>query len=142
MPPLIGYAAAAGALGPEAWVLGAILFVWQFPHFYSIAWIYRDDYARAGIRMRPVVEPDGVSTARHIVLASLLLIPVSLLPAALSMAGILYAAGAAAIGIAFLYSGVRVALHRTASRARGVLVASVVYLPLLFVFMLLDRPGL
>ena len=66
MPPLIGFAAAAGTLTAEAWLLYAILFIWQFPHFYSIAWMYRDDYARAGIRMLPVVEPDGESTARHI----------------------------------------------------------------------------
>ncbi len=142
MPPLIGYAASAGTLGVEAWILGAILFIWQFPHFYSIAWMYRDDYARAGIRMKPVVEPDGVSTARHIFLAALLLLPVSLLPAAFSMTGGLYLAGAVLLGLAFLSTGVRVMLDRSISRARGVLLASVIYLPLLFGLMLLDRPGL
>ena len=75
MPPMIGYAAAAGTISREAWVLFAILFLWQFPHFYSIAWMYREDYARAGIRMLPVVEPDGRSTARQIVLYGVALIP-------------------------------------------------------------------
>ena len=139
MPPLIGYAAAAGALAPQAWVLYAILFIWQFPHFYSIAWMYRDDYARAGIRMKPVVEPDGVSTARHIVLASMLLIPVSLLPVAFSMTGAVYFAGAVLAGLYLLYTGFRVFADRSLIRARGVLVASVVYLPVLFILMVLDR---
>ena len=142
MPPLIGYAASAGTLGVEAWILGAILFIWQFPHFYSIAWMYRDDYARAGIRMKPVVEPDGVSTARHIFLTALLLLPVSLLPAAFSMTGGLYLAGAVLLGLLFLSTGVRVMWDRSVARARGVLLASVIYLPLLFGLMLLDRPGL
>jgi len=142
MPPLIGFAAAAGAITREAWVLGAILFLWQFPHFYSIAWMYKDDYARAGIRMLPVVEPDGRSTARQIVLYGLALIPVSLAPGMLGMSGRIYVIGAALLGMWFLYAGVRVALERTRVRARGVLMASVVYLPLLYGLMLLDRPGL
>jgi heme o synthase len=142
MPPLIGYAASAGTLGAEAWVLYAILFIWQFPHFYAIAWMYRDDYARAGIRMKPVVEPDGVSTARHILLTSLLLIPVSLLPVMYSMTGTIYLMGAVLSGLYILYAGFRVFADRTATRARGVLLASVVYLPVLFVLMILDRPGL
>lgn len=142
MPPLIGYAAAAGSLGPPAWVLYAILFIWQFPHFYAIAWMYRDDYARAGIRMKPVVEPDGLSTARHILYTSLLLIPISLLPVLFDMTGRLYLFGAVAAGLCLLYSGVRVRLDRSLVRARGVLLASVVYLPVLFGLMLLDRPPL
>src|SRR5579872_636904 len=142
MPPMIGYAAAAGALTRESWVLFAILFLWQFPHFYSIAWMYRDDYARAGIRMLPVVEPDGRSTARQIVLYGLALIPVSLIPGILGMSGRVYLVGALLLGLWFLYSGVRVALERSLSRARGVLVTSVLYLPLIYGLMLLDRPGL
>ena len=142
MPPLIGYAAASGALTAEAWALYAILFVWQFPHFYSIAWMYRDDYARAGIRMLPVVEPDCRSTARLIVGCTVLLIPISLLPGWLSMSGKLYQIGAAALGLFFLYTGWRVAVERSLLRARGVLLASVVYLPLLYGLMLFDRPGL
>ena len=139
MPPLIGYAAASGTLTAEAWVLFAILFLWQFPHFYSIAWMYRDDYARAGILMLPVVEPDGESTARQIVLASLLLIPVSLLPGLMSMTGRVYLWGALLLGAGFLHCGLRVARERTIPRARGVLLASVCYLPILYCLMLVDR---
>ncbi len=142
MPPIIGYAAAAGTITRESWVLFAILFLWQFPHFYSIAWMYKEDYARAGIRMLPVVEPDCRSTARQIVLYGLALIPVSLIPAALGMSGFIYGLGALALGIWFLYSGVRVALDRTTLRARNVLIASVLYLPLIYGLMLIDRPGL
>jgi protoheme IX farnesyltransferase len=142
MPPLIGFAAARGALTVEAWILFAIIFLWQFPHFYAIAWMYKDDYARAGIRMLPVVEPDGRSTARQIVLYGLALIPASLVPGILGMSGRIYLMGALLLGIWFLYSGIRVALERTAVRARGVLIASVLYLPLIYGLMLLDRPGL
>ena len=142
MPPLIGYAAARGALTAEAWVLYAILFLWQFPHFLSIAWMYREDYARAGIRMLPVVEPDGESTARRIVLYSLLLIPITLIPELLAMTGKIYLVGAMALGLLFLHAGVQVARKRTIPRARRVLLASVIYLPLLYGLMVLDRPGL
>ncbi|HUQ95094.1 MAG TPA: heme o synthase [Bryobacteraceae bacterium] len=139
MPPLIGFAAAAGTLTWEAWALYAILFLWQFPHFYAIAWMYRDDYARAGICMLPVVEPDGASTVRQILIACVVLIPVSLLPGYLSMAGWWYMGGAMVLGCFFLYSGVRVAMERTQLRARGVLLASVIYLPVLYGLLLLDR---
>ena len=142
MPPVIGYAAAAGALTRESWVLFAILFFWQFPHFYSIAWMYKEDYARAGIQMLPVVEPDCRSTARQIVAYGLALIPVSLLPTLLGMTGRLYLAGALLLGLWFLYSGVRVAIDRTVLRARNVLLTSVFYLPLIYGLMLIDRPGL
>lgn len=138
MPPLIGFAGAANKLTPEALVLGAILFLWQFPHFYAIAWMYREDYSRAGIRMLPVVEPDGGSTARQIVLYSLLLIPISLLPKWMGMTGSIYMIGALVLGLCFLYSGVRVSLDRTKLRARRVLLTSVVYLPVLYVLMVLD----
>ena len=142
MPPMIGYAAAAGAITSESWVLFAILFLWQFPHFYSIAWMYKEDYARAGIQMLPVVEPDCRSTARQIVLYGIALIPVSLVPGMLGMSGRIYLVGALLLGLWFLYSGVRVALDRTLVRARGVLITSVLYLPLIYGLMLLDRPGL
>lgn len=138
MPPLIGYAAAANRLTPEAWVLYAILFLWQFPHFYAIAWMYRDDYSRAGIQMLPVVEPDGASTSRQILIYSVLLIPISLLPNWLGMAGSIYFVGALALGLMFLYSGIRVAFDRTRIRARRVLLASVIYLPVLYGLMVLD----
>ena len=139
MPPLIGYAAATGTLNAQAWVLFAILFLWQFPHFYAIAWMYREDYQRAGIRMLPVVEPDGQSTARQILLYSLALLPISLLPKLLSMTGNVYAIGAVAIGIYYLYSGTRVAFAHTRQRARHVLLASIIYLPVLYGLMLIDR---
>jgi len=142
MPPLIGYAAAAGTLNTEAWVLYAILFFWQFPHFYAIAWMYREDYGRAGIRMLPVVEPDGASTARQIILFLGILIPVSLLPVFLSMTGNLYLVGAVLFGGYFLYYGIRIAREKTAVAARAVLLASVIYLPALYGLMLAGRVGL
>jgi len=140
MPPLIGFAAASGTLTWEAWVLFAILFLWQFPHFYAIAWMYKEDYARAGIRMLPVVEPDGKSTARRILLYSIALIPISLMPKFFAMAGNVYLYGALALGLVFVYYGLRIRTDRTRQQARRVLLASVAYLPLLFTLMLFDRP--
>src|SRR5207248_2545197 len=107
MPPLIGYAAASGSIDAQAVALFLILFVWQFPHFDAIAWLYREDYARGGIRMLPVIEPDGESTARRVVVCSLLLIPISLLPCLLGMTGLVYAAAAISAGLGLLYFGVR-----------------------------------
>jgi protoheme IX farnesyltransferase len=141
MPPLIGYAAASGTLTLDAWILFAILFLWQFPHFYAIAWMYREDYERAGIRMLPVVEPDGESTARRILLYGLALIPISLAPKFLAMTGSLYLWGALALGLVFLYYGYQVLLDKTRLQARRVLLASVVYLPALYGLMLIDRPN-
>jgi heme o synthase len=142
MPPMIGYAAAAGILDTQAWTLFAILFLWQFPHFLAIAWMYREDYERAGILMLPVVQPSGETTARQIVLYSLALIPVSLIPSLLGMSGNVYFFGALGLGLWYLYSGIRVACDRTILRARAVLLVSVIYLPLIYGLMLLDRPGL
>jgi len=142
VPPLMGYAASYGALTREAWTLFAILFVWQFPHFLAIAWMYRDDYARAGIRMLPVVEPDGMSTSRQIVLYASTLIPISLFPVLLGMSGKIYLVGSLLLGAWFLYTGVRVAFDRTNVRARQVLLASVIYLPLIYGLMVFDRPSL
>jgi protoheme IX farnesyltransferase len=122
-----------------ALALFLILFVWQFPHFDAIAWMYREDYARGGIRMLPVIEPDGASTARRVVLCSLLMIPVSLLPPLLGMAGAFYAAAAIAAGLAFFYFGARLGRERTLARAHALLVASVVYLPALLGAMVMDR---
>ncbi len=132
MPPLIGYAAAAGTLNIEAWALYLILFLWQFPHFYAIAWMYREDYARAGMRMLPVVAPDGESTSRQILLYALALVPISLLPKLVAMAGNVYAFGALALGAVFLYAAWQVGRNRTIPQARKVLLTSVVYLPLLY----------
>jgi protoheme IX farnesyltransferase len=118
--------------------LGAILFLWLFPHFYAIAWMYREDYSNAGIRMLPVVEPSGESTARQILLFSVLLIPISLMPKWMGMTGTIYFVGALGMGLWFLYSGVQVALDRTKAKARKVLLTSVVYLPVLYALMVLD----
>lgn len=139
MPPFIGWVAATGAITIEAWVLFAILFLWQFPHFLAIAWMYRDDYARAGIKMLPVVEPEGKVTGQQIISYTLLLLPVSLLPAAVGLAGSVYLVGAGVLGLVFLYFSARAALARTARQARRLLLASVLYLPVLFALMVLNR---
>jgi protoheme IX farnesyltransferase len=139
MPPLMGWAAARGELSVEAWVLFAILFLWQFPHFHSIAWLYREDYGRAGIRMWPVIEPDGRVTMRQIAGFTSLLLPVSLLPAFLQLSGTAYLWGAAILGALFLYFGLRATVIRTNVQARQLLLASVLYLPVLFVLMVMDR---
>jgi protoheme IX farnesyltransferase len=139
MPPLIGYAAAGHGIDVGALALFLILFVWQFPHFDAIAWMYRDDYARGGIRMLPVVDPDGESTARRIMICSLLLMPISLVPLFLGMTGALYAAAAIAAGLGVLYFGVRLARERTLRRAHALLLATVFYLPALLCVMVLDR---
>lgn len=141
-PPLIGFAAARGELTIEAWILFAIVFLWQFPHFYAIAWMYRDDYARAGIRMLPVMEPDGISTSRQILLTAAILIPVSLLPSFFSMTGHWYLAAALILGGLFLKSAALCARQRTAVNARGVLKASVMYLPLIYLALVLDSRSL
>jgi len=139
MPPLIGWVAVRESIGIEGWVLFAMLFLWQFPHFYAIAWMYREDYQRAGIQMLPVVEPDGVSTGRQVVCYALALIPVSLAPTLLGMAGMYYAAGALAAGIVYLYFGILLARNRTRPQARRLLQASVFYLPLLYFFLIADK---
>jgi protoheme IX farnesyltransferase len=139
VPPLIGWASARGTIGVEAWVLFAILFLWQFPHFLAIAWMYREDYTRAGILMLPVVEPDGRVTGQQIVLYTVMLLPVSLLPTLLGTAGKIYFVGAIVLGLAFLYFSLRAAFSKSRQAARQLLLASVIYLPLLFILMVLDR---
>ena len=139
VPPLIGWAAARGDIGLEAWVLFAILFLWQFPHFLAIAWMYREDYSRAGILMLPVVEPEGRVTGQQIVVYTLMLLPVSLVPTLLGMAGKVYLYGAIVLGLLFLYSSVRAAFSKSRQEARRLLLASVIYLPLLFILMVINR---
>lgn len=139
MPPLIGWAAARGHLDLAAWVLFAILFLWQFPHFLAIAWMYREDYGRAGIRMLPVVEPEGRVTGQQIVAFTIMLIPVSLLPAVMGISGRVYLISAIVLGLVFLVSSVRAALSKSNQHARQLLLASVLYLPLLFGVMVLNR---
>lgn len=145
MPPLLGWAAFRGKLDWEAVLLFTILFLWQFPHFYSIAWLYREDYQRADIRMLPVVFADGRATAREILLYSLALIPVSMMPATVGMSGRIYLFGSLLLGIALLYFGWRLSsrklpVHAAASKApaRQLLQATVFYLPLLFALMMLN----
>ncbi len=132
MPPLMGWAAARGEIDVAAWVLFAILFLWQFPHFLAIAWMYREDYGRAGIRMLPVVEPDGRVTGQQIIIYALMLLPVSLLPTLLGISGRIYLVAAAVLGLLFLASSIRAALSKSNQHARQLLLASVLYLPLLF----------
>lgn len=139
MPPLMGWTAASGHMSTGAWVLFAILFLWQFPHFLAIAWMYREDYERAGIRMLPVVEPDGRVTGQQIVAYTLMLVPVSVLPTLLGISGQIYFFGALALGLLFLYSGLRAAFSKSRQQARQLLLASVIYLPLLFVLMVLNQ---
>jgi protoheme IX farnesyltransferase len=143
MPGVLGWTAARGHLEWGTLILFAILFVWQFPHFFSIAWLYREDYASGGIRMLPVVEEDGRSTAHRIVGYSLILIPLSALPSFFGMAGKIYLVGAVILGIALFYFGARLALlkmplssARSKMLARHVLQATVIYLPLLFALMM------
>ena len=136
-PPLIGYAAARGALHLEAWILFAMVFLWQFPHFLSIAWMYREDYSRAGYHMLP---PDGGrSMAWQMAISSLVLLPVSLAPAWLGTAGFPYLCGALVLGLALSGFGMRLAITRSRTLARRVLLASVLYLPLLFGLLMLDK---
>jgi len=143
MPGVLGWTAARGRLEWGTLILFAILFVWQFPHFFSIAWLYREDYAEGGIRMLPVVEEDGRSTARRIVVYSLILIPISVLPSIFGMSGKIYLVGAVVLGVGLFYFGARLAFlklplnsPRSKMFARHVLQATVIYLPLLFVLMM------
>lgn len=139
VPPLLGWAALRNELGLEAGVLFGILFLWQFPHFYSIAWMYREDYSRAGVRMLPVIEPSGASTSRQIVVSAAALIPLSIAPAWLGMASSWYTLPAGLLGIAYLVFGIRLARRGTRVQARELLRASVLYLPLLYLFLLVFK---
>ncbi len=139
VPPLLGWAAATNHIGVEAWVLFAIMFVWQFPHFFAIAWMYREDYARAGILMLPVVEPEGRLTKQQIVLWTLMLVPVSLAPAVFGIAGAIYFYGALVIGALFLWSSIAAFVSLSSRSARRVLLASVLYLPILFGLMVFKQ---
>lgn len=138
-PPLIGWAAATGELSAGAWFLFAILFFWQFPHFLAIAWLYREDYGRAGIFMLPVVEPDGISTSRQTVFCTLALFPACAALTLAGMAGWIYFGGALLLNAGFLYCGLRLSRQRTLLEARRLLHASVIYLPLLYGLLLIDR---
>lgn len=140
MPPLIGFAAACGHLNIDAWVLFGILFLWQFPHFHAIAWMYRDEYKAAGIKMLTVVAPYGRALPIEIMTTLVLLVPISLAPTFLHMTGSVYFGAALALDLAFLYFGVRMAKGRGREHARRLLLASVIYVPLLFAFLVFDSP--
>jgi len=139
IPPLMGWTAVSGAIGAGAWVLFGILFLWQLPHFLAIAWMCREDYARAGLPMLPVVEPDGRSTARQMVLWGAALLPVSLLPTILGLTGLTYFVGTLTLGCFFLAVCVAFALSFSTQAARRVLLVSVLYLPAVLAVMVLDR---
>lgn len=138
MPPLIGYVALSGQVQGWGWFLFAVLFAWQFPHFLAIAWLYRADYARAGLRMLPCVESSRGLTGRQALLYSLVIVPVALVPAVEGVAGPVYALGALLLGLAYVAASLAFALREDARRARLVLHVSLVYLPVLFSLTLLD----
>jgi protoheme IX farnesyltransferase len=138
-PPLMGWTAVRGSLDREAWLLFTILFLWQFPHFDAIAWMYRQDYARAGIRMLPVMDREGNWTFRRIVLTGAALIPVSLLPAALGLDGVRYLFGALLTSALLFQVCVWAAAAKTTVRAKWLMHATVLYIPVLFGLMAFDK---
>ena len=139
MPPLIGWAAASGGLAREGWLLFAILALWQLPHFLAISWIYREDYSRAGLPVLAATDPEGAATGRHILGYSILLLAVSLLPFLLGVAGTVYLGGALVLGMAMLASGIRAAVRITTAGARLVFLTSLVYIPAIFLLLVVDR---
>lgn len=139
LPPLMGWVAARGEIPVEGWALFAIQFFWQVPHFLAIAWLYREDYARAGFVMLPVVDAGGAATGRQAVSYALGLLPVSLCPAWLGVVGPLYAAGALVLGAAFLVCAIRFARQLSRSSARQLFFASILYLPVLLGLMVIDK---
>jgi protoheme IX farnesyltransferase len=139
LPPVIGWAAARGAIDPGAFILFAILFLWQIPHFLAIAWIYRDDYARGGLPMLPVLDPEGRITGRQAVAHTLALLVVSLTPPVAGLAGAPYLAGALLLGLGFTAVAVAAAVQRTVGWARRLFLASLAYLVLLCALLFVDR---
>jgi heme o synthase len=139
LPPVIGWAAAENALSQGAWVLFGIVFLWQLPHFLAIAWMYREDYARAGLPMLPVIDPDGRSTARQAVVYTAALLPVALAPTLIGMSGTTYFAGALICTVVFLGFSLRFATTRAVRDARRLFFTSIIYLPVLWALMIVDR---
>jgi len=139
LPPVIGWTAALDELSQGAWVLFGIVFLWQLPHFLAIAWIYREDYARAGFPMLPVIEPDGRSTARQAVIYALALLPVSLAPTLVGMAGAVYFAGALVLSLVFIALALKFGATRSIPDARRLFFGSIIYLPLIWMLMIADR---
>ncbi len=141
IPPVMGWVAATGSLGSGGWVLGGILFIWQIPHFLALAWMYREDYARGGYQMLPVVDESGRFTGPIAVLYCLALLPVSLLLSTLGYAGGIYGAGALLLGLAFLGAAVRLWQRLDDASARRLFLVSIVYIPLLLLLIVLDGPA-
>ena len=139
LPPLIGWAAARGSIAGNAWLLFAILFLWQFPHFYSIAWMYREDYARAEIRMLPVLDRSGSATFGQIIFTAVALVPVSLLPSIVGLAGIRYFFGALILGMALVQACLWASRMRTNVRAKWLMHATVAHIPVLLGLLMLDK---
>jgi protoheme IX farnesyltransferase len=138
IPPMAGWAAATGHVGPGAWALFAILFAWQHPHFFAIAWIFRDDYRAAGFKMLPAIEPSGIKTVQLTIASSLILLAVSFVPTLIGMAGWVYFFGTLLLGLLMLVAALGFARNRNVGTARGLLKASIMYLPLLLGSIILD----
>jgi protoheme IX farnesyltransferase len=139
MPPLIGWAAARGRLDPEAWALYAMVFLWQFPHFMAIAWMYREDYTRAGYLVLPASELRDRFVVWQTLVPSLALLAISLIPTITGQSGLVYSVGALILSSIFFYYSARFAFRRSNVAARRLLAASIVYLPAIFVLMMLNK---
>jgi protoheme IX farnesyltransferase len=139
LPPVIGWAAASGSITFEAWILFGIVFFWQMPHFLAIAWMYRDDYARAGMPMLPVLEPDGRRTGQQALVYAAALWPVSLMPALVGLASVPYTVVATVLGLALIALAARFLRERSTVNARQLFLYSIIYLPLLWGALVLDR---
>lgn len=139
VPPVMGYTAAAGVIGPEAWVMFGILYMWQLPHFLAIAWLYREDYARAGIEVLPAVEPDGRSTMRQVLIGCVTLLPLGLMPTMLGVSGLVSFLVSLGAGLGLLGVATGLAVSRTRRCAKYMYLASLVYLPAVLLVMLADR---
>jgi len=137
-PPLIGWAGATGALSVEAWILYSMVFLWQFPHFMAIAWMYREDYRRAGYRVVPRDKPIVPFVLCQMMIPLLVLVPLSLTPVFLGRAGLVYLVTALVLGAGFTYRADRLAVHQSNAMARRLLLTSIVYLPLIFIALVLD----
>jgi protoheme IX farnesyltransferase len=139
LPPLMGWTATRGNISGEGWALFALLFFWQLPHFLAIAWMYRDDYRKAGFVMLPLVDPEGVRTGRQAFCHTLGLLPISLCPFVFRLAGPVYLCGALILGVIFLWQAWKFARDLTQARARTLFYTSILYLPLLLILMVVDK---
>lgn len=139
IPPMIGWAAATGSLGLGAWLLGAILFAWQIPHFLALAWLYREDYERGGFRMLPILDPSGSITSQACVVYSAMLVPLAVMLTVQGLAGWTFAVVGAGLGVLMTLASLALAMSRTNTNARRLFFSSLIYLPLLMAVLVLDR---